>query len=37
MDLRPDQRAFLEANRSAAMVTLRRDGTPHAVQVGVAP
>ena len=36
MDLRPDQRAFLDEHRSAAMVTLRRDGTPHAVQVGVA-
>lgn len=36
MDLRPDQRAFLDDHHSAAMVTLRRDGTPHAVQVGVA-
>lgn len=36
MGLAPDQRAFLEAHRSAAMVTLRQDGTPHAVQVGVA-
>ena len=30
------QREFLEKNRSAAMVTLRPDGTPHAVRVGVA-
>jgi PPOX class probable F420-dependent enzyme len=36
VDLTSDQRAFLEAHRSAAMVTLGRDGTPHAVQVGVA-
>ena len=36
VDLTPDQRAFLDEHRSAAMVTLRRDGTPHAVQVGVA-
>ena len=28
--------AFLEANRSAGMVTLRRDGSAHAVRVGVA-
>lgn len=28
--------AFLEKNRSAAMTTLRRDGTPHSVRVGVA-
>jgi PPOX class probable F420-dependent enzyme len=36
MELTPAQRAFLEVNHSAAMVTLRRDGTPHAVRVGVA-
>jgi PPOX class probable F420-dependent enzyme len=36
VDLRPDQRAFLDDHHSAAMVTLRRNGTPHAVQVGVA-
>jgi PPOX class probable F420-dependent enzyme len=36
MDLTAEQRAFLEAHHSAAMVTLRRDGTPHAVRVGVA-
>jgi hypothetical protein len=29
-------RAFLEAARSAAMITLRRDGSAHAVRVGVA-
>jgi hypothetical protein len=29
-------RAFIEAARSAAMITLRRDGSPHAVRVGVA-
>jgi PPOX class probable F420-dependent enzyme len=27
---------FLERNRSAAMVTLREDGSPHVVRVGVA-
>ncbi len=31
-----EQRAFLEANHAAVMVTLRGDGTPHAVRVGVA-
>ncbi|MBV9326022.1 MAG: pyridoxamine 5'-phosphate oxidase family protein [Chloroflexi bacterium] len=30
------QRAFLEKNHGAAMITLRADGTPHAVRVGVA-
>jgi PPOX class probable F420-dependent enzyme len=29
------QRAFLEKNRAASMITLRPDGTPHAVRVGV--
>jgi PPOX class probable F420-dependent enzyme len=29
-------RAFLEQNHSAAMTTLRRDGTPHVARVGVA-
>lgn len=29
-------RAFLDQNHSAAMVTLRADGAPHAVRVGVA-
>ncbi|MEX2430364.1 MAG: pyridoxamine 5'-phosphate oxidase family protein, partial [Dehalococcoidia bacterium] len=27
---------FLESTRSAAMITLKEDGTPHAVRVGVA-
>ena len=27
---------FLETHHSAAMTTLRRDGTPHAVRIGVA-
>jgi PPOX class probable F420-dependent enzyme len=36
MDLSDEQRTFLEQNRSAAMVTLRRDGSPHAVRVGIA-
>src|SRR3954451_10253048 len=31
-----DQRKFLEEARGAAMITLRSDGTPHAVRVGVA-
>jgi hypothetical protein len=30
------QRAFLEHNHGAAMITLRPDGTPSAVRVGVA-
>jgi len=29
-------RTFLESARGAAMITLRRDGSPHAVRVGVA-
>jgi PPOX class probable F420-dependent enzyme len=36
MDLTEQQRAFLEQHRSAAMVTLRADGPPHAVRVGIA-
>jgi PPOX class probable F420-dependent enzyme len=28
-------RLFLDENHAAAMITLRRDGTPHAVRVGV--
>ena len=28
-------RRFLESNHGAVMVTLRKDGTPHAVRVGV--
>lgn len=35
MELTAAQRAFLEANHTAVMVTLRADGTPHAVRVGV--
>jgi PPOX class probable F420-dependent enzyme len=31
-----DEREFLEKNHSAAMVTLRPDGAPHVVRVGVA-
>jgi PPOX class probable F420-dependent enzyme len=34
--LSPEQRRFLEQNHGAAMVTLRHDGTPHVVRVGVA-
>jgi hypothetical protein len=30
------ERAFLDKTHSAAMITLRADGTPHAVRVGVA-
>ena len=36
VELSAEQRAFLERNRSAAMIALRRDGTPHAVRVGIA-
>jgi PPOX class probable F420-dependent enzyme len=36
MDLSDSQRAFLEKAHGAAMITLRPDGTPHAVRVGVA-
>lgn len=38
LELRMDSkvREFLENARSAAMVTLKKDGTPHAVRVGVA-
>ena len=36
MQLSDRGRAFIEAARSAAMITLRRDGSPHAVRVGVA-
>ena len=31
-----EQQAFLEKNHSAAMITLRADGSPHAVRCGVA-
>jgi hypothetical protein len=30
-----DARAFLQDNHAAAMITLRKDGTPHAVRVGI--
>jgi PPOX class probable F420-dependent enzyme len=36
VNLTEQQRAFLEQNHSAAMITLKRDGTPHAVRIGVA-
>jgi PPOX class probable F420-dependent enzyme len=36
MQLTAEQRAFLETVRAAVMITLRRDGTPHAVRVGIA-
>jgi PPOX class probable F420-dependent enzyme len=36
MDFTDEQVAFLEHQHSAAMVTLRPDGTPHTVRVGVA-
>lgn len=36
MQLTKGQRAFLEANRSAAMITVGSDGYPKAVRVGVA-
>ncbi len=35
-NLSDKQRSFLEQNRAAAMITLRPDGKPHAVRVGVA-
>ena len=35
MALDDAKRAFIDHNRSAAMITLRRDGTAHAVRVGV--
>src|SRR3954463_15770981 len=35
-DLSARARAFIEANRSAAMTTLRRDGSAPAVRVGLA-
>jgi PPOX class probable F420-dependent enzyme len=31
-----DARTFVEKNRSAAMTTLRADGSPHTVRVGIA-
>lgn len=36
MGLTARERAFLDENHSAAMVTLRSDGSPHVVRVGVA-
>jgi PPOX class probable F420-dependent enzyme len=36
MNFSEQQRSFLDKNHSAAMVTLRPDGTPHAVRIGVA-
>lgn len=37
MELDPRALAFLETNQAAAMITLRRDGSPHSVRVGVYP
>ncbi len=34
--MEPKLQEFLEKNHSAAMITLRKDGTPHAVRCGVA-
>lgn len=36
MSLTESQQAFLENNRSAAMITIAQDGMPRAVRVGVA-
>src|SRR5438034_5511196 len=36
MNLDAQMRAFLEKHHSAAMTTLRADGTPHVARVGVA-
>jgi hypothetical protein len=36
MQLDDAAKAFLEQNRSAAMTTLRADGTPHSVRIGLA-
>src|SRR4051795_6341446 len=36
MGLSSDDVAFLEKNRSAAMITVARDGTPKVARVGVA-
>jgi hypothetical protein len=36
MELTDDEVEFLTRHHSAAMITLRPDGTPHAVRVGVA-
>lgn len=36
MSFTDPQRGFLEQNHGAAMISLRRDGTPNAVRIGVA-
>jgi PPOX class probable F420-dependent enzyme len=36
MELSAQHKTFLEANHGAIMTTLRADGTPHSVRVGVA-
>jgi PPOX class probable F420-dependent enzyme len=36
MQLSEKERSFLDKHHAAAMITLRNDGTPHAVRVGVA-
>ena len=36
VDFDDKTQAFLDKNHSAGMVTLRADGTPHVVRVGVA-
>ncbi len=36
MEFDDKARAFLDKNHSAGMVTLRSDGTPHVVRIGVA-
>lgn len=35
MELNEKQRAFVQKNHAAAMITIARDGTPKAVRVGV--
>ena len=35
MQLRDEEREFLHQKHAAAMITLKRDGLPHAVRVGV--
>jgi PPOX class probable F420-dependent enzyme len=37
VELDPRALSFLENNQAAAMITLRRDGSPHSVRVGVYP
>lgn len=36
MDFTEEQTAFLKEHHAAAMTSLKRDGTPHTVRVGVA-